>query len=123
LADDPDSSWLEEVHSKIWDKRELESELFRTVKVTQAHYTVQSVKLDFLRSITTLSPQVDNGDGSGASNEDGPEISLFFPFNLSYFLLVDYYSLVTMTSNNNEYPSISRPPPLLVYSPLIHPMC
>jgi len=37
--DDPDLAWLEEVHSKIWNKKELEPELFRKVEITQAHYT------------------------------------------------------------------------------------
>ena len=78
MADSPDSPWLEEVHSKIWNRKELEPELFRKVKVTQAHYielqtclkeqrsdrdlpeyngkshNVLSVKLDFLRSISPL---------------------------------------------------------------------
>jgi len=116
LANDPDSSWLEEVRSKIWNKKELEPELFRKVKVTQAHYTelqrrlkeqhsdrdlpeydggkhnVQSVKLDFLRSITPLSSQhpdnnedrVDDGDDPETSNEDGSDINSFFPSTLSF---------------------------------------
>ena len=31
-------SWLKEIHSKIWGCKKLESELFRTVKVTRADY-------------------------------------------------------------------------------------
>ena len=108
LADDSGPIWLEELHSKIWDKRELGPELFRTVTVTYAHFTqlqerlkqqhpdrdspqydgslhnVQSVKLNFLQSIIALSPRADDGDGSGASSENGPEIGLLFPFNLSF---------------------------------------
>jgi hypothetical protein len=78
-ADDPkltDLPWLEEVHSKIWNRKDLRPQLFRNVEVTQAHYAalqkrlkelhsdrdspdydgakpdVLSVKLDFLRSLT-----------------------------------------------------------------------
>lgn len=41
-----DFSWLEEVHSKIWNNRELGSKLFRKVEVTQAHYTELKNRLD-----------------------------------------------------------------------------
>ena len=116
MARDPNSSWLEEVRSKIWNKKELEPKLFRKVKVTQAHYAelqkrlkerhqdrdlpeydakkhnVQSVKLEFLRSITPLSSphpdnnedRVDDDDDPEASNEDGSEFNSFFPFTLSF---------------------------------------
>jgi hypothetical protein len=80
LINDANSFWLEEVRSKVWKRKDLEPVLFRTVKVTRHHYTelqkrleeqqpdrdsleydgrehnVQSVKLDFLRSITPLAP-------------------------------------------------------------------
>ena len=115
LADDANSSWLKEVQSKIWKNERLVPELFRTVEVTKAHYTelqrrlkeqhpgrdlpeydgrehnVGGVKLDFLRSITSSSPQlpdnedrVDNGDGPEASNEDDFEINTYFPFTLRF---------------------------------------
>jgi len=82
--------WLEEVHSKIWKRKELEPKLFRKVKVTRDHCTelqsrpkeqhpdrdspeydgrkhdVQSIKLDFLRSITPLAPRHPSPD----NNED-----------------------------------------------------
>jgi hypothetical protein len=78
-ANDPgltDLPWLEEVHSKIWNRKDLRPQLFRKVEVTHAHYAtlqkhlkelhsdrdspdydgnkldVLSVKLDFLRSLT-----------------------------------------------------------------------
>ena len=78
MAEDVESSWLEEVRSKIWHKNELELDLFRKVEVTQAHYVelqkhlkvqhpdrdlpeyngrkhnVQSVKLDVLAKAFSL---------------------------------------------------------------------
>ena len=96
MADDPNSTWLEEVHSKVWDKKELEPKLFRTVNITRTHYTqlqerlkqqnpdrdlpgydgrlhnVRSLKLKFLQSITPLPPQrpdnneVQVGDGDNS---------------------------------------------------------
>jgi len=141
LADDPDIPWLEEVHSKIWNKKDLEWELFRKVKVTHVHYTqlqerlkeqhpdrdspdydgrnhdVQSVKLDFLRSITPLSPlhpdnnelRVGNDDKSGASNEDkdGSVINSFFPFNLS-FLDLSTLGLRKEVPENMPFPLFLR---------------
>jgi hypothetical protein len=97
LADDPNSTWLEEVHSKIWDKKELEPKLFRTVNITQGHYTelqerlkqrhpdrdlplagydgrlhnVRSLKLEFLQSITPLPPQrPDNNEVQAGDGDD-----------------------------------------------------
>jgi len=115
LADNPDYPWLEEIRSKIWNRKDLEPELFRRVEITQAHYAelqkrlkerhsdrdlpeydggkhnVRRVKLDFLRSITPLSPRhpvnnedrVDDDNGP-ASNEDGSEMNSFFPTTLSF---------------------------------------
>ena len=42
----PDIFWLEEVRSKIWNNNALESELFRKVEVTQAHYTELQNRLE-----------------------------------------------------------------------------
>jgi hypothetical protein len=102
--------WLEEVHSKIWNRKDLRPQLFRKVEVTQAHYAalqkrlkelhsdrdspdydgtrpdVLSVKLDFLRSLPpaeALSPRHDDYD-SEASNEDDLEIKSLFPSILSF---------------------------------------
>ena len=103
--------WLEELQSRIWNREELRPQLFRRVKITQAHYTalqkrlkelhsdrdlldycgtsnVLRVKLDFLR----LLPQhpddndnrVDDDDDLEASNEDDPEIKSFFPSIISF---------------------------------------
>jgi hypothetical protein len=44
--DHSDFSWLEEVHSKIWNNRDLGSKLFRKVEVTEAHYTELKNRLD-----------------------------------------------------------------------------
>jgi len=73
-----DLPWLEDVHSKIWNREDLRPQLFRKVEVTQADYAalqkclkelhsdrdspdydgtkpdVLSVKLDFLRSLTPV---------------------------------------------------------------------
>ena len=116
LADDANSSWLKEVQSKIWKNERLAPELFQTVEVTKAHYTelqrrlkeqhpgrdlpeydgrghnVRDVKLDFLRSITSSSPQhFDNNENRvghdghpEASNEDVFEINTYFPFTLRF---------------------------------------
>ncbi len=114
VADDPeltDLPWLEEVHSKIWNRKDLRPQLFRKVEVTQAHYAalqkrlkelhsdrdspdydgtktdVLSVKLDFLRSLPpaeALSPRHDDYD-SEASNEDDLETKSLFPSILSFF--------------------------------------
>jgi len=93
-----DYPWLEEVRSKVWKKKQLERDLFREVKVTQAHYTelqerlneqhpdrdspeydgrkhdVRNVKLDVLRLIPGkgFSPRhPDNED----RDDDDPEAS------------------------------------------------
>lgn len=90
-----DYLWLEEFHSKIWGRKELEGELFREVKVTLAHYTelqarldqqypgrnlpeydgsthdVRSVKLDVLRSMSLPN----NNEGASQMDVDGPEAS------------------------------------------------
>jgi len=41
-----DCSWLNELHSKIWNRGELESTLFRKVEVTQAHYDALQDRLN-----------------------------------------------------------------------------
>ena len=93
-----DLPWLEEIHSKIWSRNDLERDLFRKVEVTQAHYAelqkrlnsqhlardlpkcdggqlnVRSVKLDFLRSITPLLPRHGNNEDL-VDDDDGPEAS------------------------------------------------
>jgi len=92
--------WLAEVHSKIWNRKELEPDLFRKVKVTEAHYTelqrrlkeqhpdrdfpeydgrrhnVQSVKLDVLRLIFPANPprHPDNNEDR-VDDDDAPEAS------------------------------------------------
>lgn len=46
FEDYSDFPWLEEIHSKIWNNRELGSKLFRKVEVTQAHYTELKNRLE-----------------------------------------------------------------------------
>lgn len=89
--------WLEEVHSKIWKRKELEPKLFRKVKVTQDHCTelqnrlkeqypdrdspgydgrkhdVQSIKLDFLRLITPLAPRHPDNNEDRVDDDDDLE--------------------------------------------------
>ena len=109
MADAPDIFWLEEVHGKIWNKKDLKQELFREVKITRTHYTelqdrlreqypdrdspeydgrkhnVQSLKLDFLHSIALLSPQhTDNNEVRGDDGDGSGGINSFFPFDLSF---------------------------------------
>jgi hypothetical protein len=102
-AGDPkliDLPWLEELHLKIWNRKDRRPQLFRTVEVTQAHYTalqerlkelhsdrdspdydgskpdVLNVKLDFLRSLPPADDRIEDDYDSEASNEvDGPEAS------------------------------------------------
>jgi hypothetical protein len=102
-ADDPkliDLPWLEELHLKIWNRKDRRPQLFRTVEVTQAHYAalqeclkelhsdrdspdydgskpdVLNVKLDFLRSLPPADDRIEDDYDSEASNEvDGPEAS------------------------------------------------
>ena len=118
-ADNPESTdlaWLQEVHSKIWNEKGRRSELFRKVTVTQADYaelqehlkvlhpdrdspdysgdeSVQSVKLNFLLSLTpeALSPDDDDGweasnedDDLEASNEDDAVLKSLFPSRLRF---------------------------------------
>ena len=94
-----DCSWLNELHSKIWNLGELESTLFRKVEVTRGYYDalqdsvnqkypdrgtkeyegnthdVLSDKLDILKRTTPAEAdnhedRVDDDDGLEASNED-----------------------------------------------------
>ena len=99
-ADHPeliDLPWLEEFHSKIWNRKDLRPQLFRNVKVTYAHYValqerlkelhsdrdspdydgtkpdVLSVKLDFLRSFTpaeALSPRHSDDNNGRVDDND-----------------------------------------------------
>ena len=81
-----DLSWLQELHHKIWNRKDLEPELFREVTVTRTHYdelqnlledlhkdrdspgydgrrwNVRDVKLNFLRSIQRQAPHPDGND-------------------------------------------------------------
>ena len=97
MADGADFSWLEELHSKIWKRKEVEPKLFRRVRVTRDHYTelqnllkgqhpdrdspeydgrvhdVQSAKLDFLRSITPLAPRHPHNNEDRVDDDGDPE--------------------------------------------------
>ena len=99
-SDVSDFSWLEEVHSKIWNRKELEPDLFRQVEVTKAHYTelqrrlkeqhpdrdfpeydgrrhnVQSVKLDVLRLTPPAnSPRHPDHNEDRVDDNDAPDAS------------------------------------------------
>jgi len=94
------SPWLKEFHSKMWNKKNLEKELFRTVKVTRVHFdelqrrlndrnpdrndpeydasehNVLSDKLDFLRSIAedgALPPLHPDDNEVRVGDDDDPE--------------------------------------------------
>ena len=101
LADIFIPPWLEEVHSKIWGRNDLEPELFRTVEVTRAHYDelqrrlkeqhpdrdtptydgrkhdVRSVKLDELRLVfpAANSPRHPDDNEDRVDDDDVPEAS------------------------------------------------
>jgi hypothetical protein len=53
--------WLKEVHSKIWNREDRRLELFRTVKVTQAHYVALQSHLN------ELYPDRDSPDYNGGN--------------------------------------------------------
>jgi len=102
---DVDYAWLEEVRSKIWKKKELERDLFREVKVTQAHFNelqkrlkvqypdrnspeydgdhdVLRVKLDVLQFVPKK--EVDSKmDVDGPEECDGDGVPIF-PFTLRF---------------------------------------
>jgi hypothetical protein len=128
-----DLPWLEEVHSKIWNRKDLGRELFPNVKVTQADYAalqkrpkelhsdrdslnydgnkpdILSVKLEFLRSLPSveaLSPRDadDNGDPE-ASNED--DLESLFPFTLR-FLNLSTLALKNKVTNRLPLPLLRR---------------
>ena len=110
MDDDPNSPWLDELRSKLWNRKELEPALFRTVKVTKAHYDelerrlkekhpdrylpgydgarhdVRSIKFDVLGLVfpDNNEDHVDDGDHLAASNEDGSETNSLFPFTLRF---------------------------------------
>ena len=114
MDEDHDSFWLEELRSKLWNKKDLEEQLFREVVVTKAHYDVlenrlkakhpdrdlpgydgarhdvRSIKLDVLRLDFPASPQHpdDNedqvDDDLEAGNEDVSDTNSLFPFTLNF---------------------------------------
>ncbi|KAN0103607.1 hypothetical protein V8E52_011816, partial [Russula decolorans] len=128
-----DLPWLEEVHSKIWNREDLRRELFPNVTVTRADFTalqnrlkvlhsdrdslnydgnrpdILSVKLEFLRSLPSaeaLSPRDadDNGDPE-ASNED--DLESLFPFTLR-FLNLSTLALKNKVTNRLPLPLLRR---------------
>ena len=102
--------WLKELHSKIWNRGDLKSQLFRKVEVTGAHYTtlrerlnerypdrdspgyeggehdVQDIKLDLLNSIVpaeTLS-SLHPDDNENGVDDTGFDVESLFPSVLHY---------------------------------------
>ena len=100
FTDVTDLPWLEEVHSKIWNRKDLKPQLFQEVKVTRGDYAalqeclkelhpdrdsqdyngadVRRVKLEFLRSLTPakgLPPQHpnDNDNDNRVDDDDDSE--------------------------------------------------
>ena len=93
-----DLRWLKELHRKIWNRKDLELELFREVAVTRTHYDelqnllhdlpkdrdspgydghqrdVQGVKLNFLLSIIRRqAPHPDSNDNRRVDDDDSGE--------------------------------------------------
>ncbi len=100
---DSDTPWLKEVHSKIWNRGDLEQKLFRKVKVTRAHYDELQVTLDRKypgrndpeydgRSHKVLSDKLEHLNLIAGGHvfpprdrvDDESEIDSFFPFTLTY---------------------------------------
>ena len=99
----PEDRWLSDLHSKIWGRRELWSELVREIEITADHYAalqerlterystrdssnymggiVQAIKLDFLRSIPSHVASAAQPSGgneqqfgmAGRDDDDNPE--------------------------------------------------
>ena len=96
LANVANLSWLKEVHSKIWNKKELEPDLFRKVEVTKMHYielrnrlkvqhsdrdfseydgrkhTVRDVKLDVLRLVFPANSPLHPDNNEDRVDDDYP---------------------------------------------------
>ena len=98
MDEGPDFYWLEELCAKLWNRKDLEKQLFREVVVTKAHYDelenrlkaqhpdrdlpdydgarhdVRSIKLDILRMDFPASPQhPDNNEDQVDDSADGLE--------------------------------------------------
>jgi len=138
LADNPGPPWLEEVHSKIWNRKELEPELFRKVKVTQVHYTqlqtrleaqhpdrnlpkydgkkhdVSSVKVDFLRSITPSFPRHHDNDEVQVDDDDDSEASNEDRFEIDSFFPCTLRFLDLSTLNLKKHAPTHVPMPLFL---------
>ncbi|KAH9989077.1 hypothetical protein BJV74DRAFT_458000 [Russula compacta] len=125
-----DLPWLKEVHSKIWNRKDLKPQLFREAELTCAHYValqsllkeqypdrdspdynarehdVPSVKLNFLRSITSaeaLSLRHPDDD----LDEDDLDIKPLFPYTLSY-LDLSPLKLETRVTSRLPFPLLLR---------------
>ncbi len=94
FTDVTDLPWLEDVHSKIWNRKDLKPQLFREVKVTRGDYTalqerlkelqpdraspdydgskadVRNVKLKFLRALPDLPPPRHPDDNDDRMDDD-----------------------------------------------------
>ena len=119
--------WLQELHSKIWDRNDLIPTLFREVKVTRAHYDelqdrlnqkypdrhskeyaghALSDNLDFLNSLEAFLPRHSdnndriNDDDMEAGNGSDFEIDSFFPSTLCYLDL----STLELKRKSNRFP-------------------
>ena len=114
LDEDPDSRWLEGLRFNLWNKKDLEKEIFREVVVTKAHYVelerrlgeqypdrdlpgydgsvhdVRTIKHDVLDLDISALPQYpdDNVDQVDHSLEEGKEdvsdTNSLFPFTLKF---------------------------------------
>ena len=101
--------WLHDVHSKIWGRKDLQSEIFRQVKVTAAHYdalqkrlkeqhpdrdlppnydasrnNVLSIKLETLNQTNEQIHVQDDEDLEESDGNDDTEFSSFLPATLEF---------------------------------------
>jgi hypothetical protein len=101
--------WLEDLHSEIWNRWDLKSQLFRQVEVTGAHYAalrkclddkypdrnwpdyegsrrdVRDIKLDLLDSIVSeASPPPHPENNENGVDDTGLDVESLFPSTLQY---------------------------------------
>lgn len=113
---------LEELHLKIWNKKELRPTLFQEVEITRAHYDalqnklngkhpdrdsrmydglghdVLSDKLDILKAVFPVDNNLDRVDDN--DNEVDAEINLLFSFTLRYLDL----STLKLGNESDRFP-------------------
>lgn len=98
-------AWLMEIHRKIWNQKDQQQNLFRTVRLEFSDYErlerrlaglrsgrreaadsadILRVKLAFLQSISSVTPDPRSEEKVGDSCDLHDELRAFFPFTLEY---------------------------------------